>query len=128
MHSSDYMFMRKLLLPVGFLFCFAAFGQTQLVQDGDFEAPIFTPPWTHNGAQGISVPNIPAGAHSGSRYLSLGNVAGGLQVVYQSVTIPADGAVGFLGYYYNILSQTGTGSSADLFQVVIRKDDNSVIA
>jgi len=124
------MFMRKLLFPVGFLFCFAAFGQTQLIQDGDFEAPILIPPWTISGAgiSGISVPLNPARAHSGSRYLSLGNNVAGLQVVYQSIVIPADGAVGVLSYYYNILSPTGSGSTADLFQAVIRRDDNSPIA
>ena len=93
-HLINNLFMRKFLILAGFLtsFSFAALGQTQLIQDGDFEAPIVIPPWTISGA-GISVPNNPAGAHSGSHYLSLGNVAG-LQVVYQSITIPADGAVG----------------------------------
>jgi hypothetical protein len=120
--------MRKFHLLAGFLtsFSLAAVGQTQLVQDGDFEAPIFIPPWTISGV-GISVPNNPAGAHSGSHYLSLGNVAG-TQAVYQSITIPADGAVGVVSYYYNILSQTGSGSTSDLFQAVIRRNDNSFIA
>lgn len=122
--------MRKFFFLAGFLtsFTFAALGQSQLIQDGDFEAPIFIPPWTINGAPGISVPNNPAGAHSGSHYLSLGNVAGGPQVVQQSITIPADGAVGVLGYFYNILSQTGSGSTADLFRAAIRRDDGSLIA
>jgi len=120
--------MRKFLLLAGLLtpFSFAALGQSQSVQDGDFEAPILIPPWTISGA-GISVPNNPAGAHSGTHYLSMGNVAGP-QAVYQSISIPADGAVGVLSYYYNILSQTGTGSPADLFQAFIRRNDNSLIA
>src|SRR5580765_448980 len=125
---SDITSMRKFLLLAGLLtpFSFAALGQSQSVQDGDFEAPILIPPWTISGA-GISVPNNPAGAHSGTHYLSMGNVAGP-QAVYQSISIPADGAVGVLSYYYNILSQTGTGSPADLFQAFIRRNDNSLIA
>src|SRR6266478_6374852 len=105
MPLSDIIFMRNVVVLAGFLtsFSFAALGQTQLIQDGDFESPIFIPPWTISGA-GISVPNNPAGAHSGAHYLQLGNVAGP-QVVYQSIVIPADGAVGVLSYYYNILSQ-----------------------
>jgi hypothetical protein len=123
MDSSDNMFMRKFLCLAGFLFSFAAFGQTQLIQDGDFESPIFTPPWI--ASAGVTVPNDANGAQSPSHYLSLGHTASS-QSAYQTITIPSNTVVATLTYYYNIISPGG--SAVDQFWARIRRTDNSAAA
>jgi hypothetical protein len=123
MDSSDNMLMRKFLCLAGFLFSFAALGQTQLIQDGDFESPIFTPPWI--ASAGVTVPNDANGAQSPSHYLSLGHTAGA-QSAYQTITIPNNTVVATLTYYYNIISPGG--SAVDQFSAVIRRTDGSAAA
>jgi len=114
--------MRKVVLLAGFLISFsvAALGQTQLIQDGDFESPIVSPPW--NISTGATVPNNSAGARSGSHYLSLGNFASS-QATYQTITVPSNTVVATLYYYYNIISPGGT--ALDTFASVLRRTDGS---
>jgi hypothetical protein len=121
MRLSDYSFMRKFFFLVGLMSSFATLGQTQLIQDGDFESPIFSPPWTISGT-GAAVGGTPGYSHTGARYLSLGNAAF-LQSAYQTITIPSNTVAAVLNYYYNILSPQA--SAVDLFQAVVRRNDGS---
>jgi hypothetical protein len=120
MSLSDNIRMRKLaIIMAGVLssFSFAAFGQTQLIGDGDFESPIFSPPWTISGT-GATVGSTAGFAHGGTKYLSLGNVATAApQSAFQTITIPSNAVAATLTYYYNILSPGA--SAADLFEVLI---------
>src|ERR1051326_88286 len=125
MRLSDTILMRKLALLAGVLtsFSFAAFAQTQLIQDGDFESPIFSPPWTISGL-GATVGGTAGLAHGGTKYLSLGNVATAApQSAVQTVTIPSNTVSATLTYYYNILSPGA--SAVDLFQVLVIRNGGS---
>ncbi len=124
MHLSDITFMRKFLFLAGFLtsFSFAALGQTQLIQDGDFESPIFSPPW--NASPGVTVPSD-TGARSPTHYLSLGHTVG-LQLAYQTINLPTNTIAAALYYYYNIISPGA--SAVDQFHAVIRRTDGSLLA
>src|ERR1051325_4236724 len=118
--------MRKILALGGFLvsFTFAAFGQTQLIQDGGFESPVFTA-WNISGT-GASIKNNSAIAHGGANYLSMGNVAGILQSVSQTITVPSNSVAAILTYDYNIFSPGG--SSVDVFHAVVNRNDGSFAA
>lgn len=120
MSLSDNILMRKLaIIMAGVLssFSFAAFGQTQLIADGDFESPILSPLWSISGT-GATVGSTAGFAHSGTKYLSLGNVATAApQSAIQTITIPSNTVAATLTYYYNILSPGA--SAADLFQVLV---------
>jgi hypothetical protein len=125
MRSSDHLIMRKFFFLAGLLtsVSFAAFGQTQLIQDGDFESPIFTPPWI--ASAGVTVPNDANGARSPSHYLSLGHTAG-FQTTYQTITLPTNTVAATLYYYYNIISPGG--SSVDHFRALILRNDGTFMA
>src|ERR1043166_848436 len=117
MRISDNTSMRKLALLASVLssISFAAFGQTQLIGDGDFESPIFSPPWNISGT-GATIGGTSGFAHSGPKYLSLGNVATlAPQSAVQTITIPSNSVAATFSYYYNILSPGA--SAADLFEV-----------
>lgn len=119
--------MRKLAFLAGLLssFSFAAFGQTQLIVDGDFEAPVFTP-WNFVGSAGAGIGSTAGYSHTGNRYLSLGTIATATpEIVYQTISIPTNTVAATLDYYYNILSPGASG--ADQFRVVIRKNDGSSV-
>jgi hypothetical protein len=115
--------MRNLALLAGILtsFTFTAFGQTQLIQDGDFESPNLSV-WTIS-QNGPSLGND-QGAHSPSHYLSMGHIATAQwQYAYQQISIPSNAVSVTLSYFLNILSP---GSSAvDQFRVVLRRTDGS---
>src|SRR6266704_1172684 len=116
--------MRKYFFLVGFLtsFSFAALGQNQLILDGDFESPIFSPPW--NASLGVTVPSD-TGARSPTHYLSLGHTVG-LQIAYQTVVLPTNTVAAALYYYYNIISP---GISAvDQFHTVVQRTDCLLLA
>src|SRR5882757_115773 len=127
MQISDIVFMRNVVLLAGFLtsFSLSAFGQTQLIQDGDFESPNFAV-WTIAGA-GATIANNSANARSGTHYLTMGNIATAApQTAYQTITIPSNTVAAIFSYFYNVFSP---GSSAvDQFQVVLRRTDGSLIA
>lgn len=116
--------MRKSLFLAALLtsFSFAALGQSQLILDGDFESPIFAPPW--NASLGVTVPSD-TGARSPTHYLSLGHTVG-LQVAYQTVVLPTNTVAAVLNYYFNIISPGA--SAVDQFHAVIRRTDGSLLA
>ena len=103
MHLSHNLFMRKFFFLAGFLtsFSFAALGQSQLILDGNFESPIFSPPW--NASLGVTVPSD-AGARSPTHYLSLGHTVG-FQSAYQTVVLPTNTVAATL--YGVVLDTTG---------------------
>lgn len=104
---------------------FAASGQTQLIQDGDFESPTFGP-WNFSGSAGAGIGSTAGYSHTGTKYLTLGNTATlGWERVYQTINIPSNTVAATLDYYYNILSPQGSG--ADQFQVVIRNSGGSAV-
>jgi hypothetical protein len=118
------MFMRKFLFLAAFLtsVSFAALGQTQLILDGDFESPIFSPPW--NASLGVTVP-ADGGARSPTHYLSLGHTVG-FQSAYQTVVLPTNTVAATLFYYYNIISPGASG--VDQFRAAIYRNDGSFLA
>jgi len=101
----------------------SALAQTQLIQDGDFESPVFSPPW--NATAGVTVPNDSNAAHSGSRYLTLGGFVSA-QTNYQTISIPSNTVAAVLTYFYNIISPGG--SIDDKFYAVLRRNDGSFLA
>jgi hypothetical protein len=124
MHLSDNTFMRKFFFLAGILtsFSFGALGQSQLILDGDFESPIFSPPWI--ASLGVTVPSD-GGARSPTHYLSLGHTVG-FQSAYQTVVLPTNTVAATLYYYYNILSPQA--SAVDQFRAAIYRNDGSFLA
>jgi Divergent InlB B-repeat domain/Bacterial Ig domain len=96
--------MRKKLL-IGLAACFlqSAFGQSELLINGGFEAGAAAP-WVVGGA-GANITNNPAIARSGVNSLSMGNVQGASQFAYQTFTIPTIAIHAVLSYYWNVSSQ-----------------------
>jgi hypothetical protein len=90
-----------------FGFLATAFAQTQLLQNGDFTGSSYAP-WVLTGSAGIVVNNG----------LSLGNVAGASQGVYQTVTLPANLIQATLSLDYAVVS-TDTSATDDNLQVEI---------
>src|ERR1051325_4970782 len=127
MQISDIASMRKFLFLAGFLasFPFAAFAQTELIQDGDFESPIFTA-WSISTGAGIK--NTPAGAaHGGANYLSLGNNSLQVQLVYQTITIPSNAISAKLTFYVNVVSAVPSSSTDELDVALTRTSGGTVI-
>jgi hypothetical protein len=87
------------LVAIGCLFGRGSFGATELVVNGGFETP--TAPWQFVGnLNGISFSANQAFAHTGTNFLSLGNVNGTQpQRVFQVVTIPADTILASFSYF-----------------------------
>jgi uncharacterized repeat protein (TIGR02543 family) len=77
-----------------------AAAQTQLIVNGNFTSASYAP-WMLQGA-GIQVYPSPG-------YLSMGNINGGFQEVYQTVTFPADMIAASLSFYYNTESTDPNG-------------------
>src|SRR5215467_11398650 len=105
--------MRKFFFLAGFLtsFSFATLGQTELIQDGDFESPIFTA-WNISTGAGIRINS--AGAHSGANYLSMGNNSLQVQLVYQTITIPSNAVAATLKFYVNVVTAVPASSTDEL--------------
>jgi hypothetical protein len=62
-----------------------ALATTQLITDGGFNAPGYTPPWYFGGNNGGT-----AGIQFDSGYVSMGNVANASEWVYQAITFPTN--------------------------------------
>jgi hypothetical protein len=121
------MFMRKFFFLAGFLtlFSFAAFAQTELIQDGDFESPIFTA-WSISTGAGIRINS--AAAHGGANYLSLGNNSLQVQLVYQTITIPSNTVSAALKFYVNVVTAVPSASTDELDVALTRTSGGTVIA
>src|SRR3954470_9160353 len=77
--------------------------ETQLISNGGFEIGLSS--WTVAGSAGASVVTNSAAAHAGSSaYLSLGNVSGAGQAVYQTITIPTNAIYPTLTYFWSVIS------------------------
>src|SRR5258708_4942410 len=102
-----------LLVATGFLFGRGAFGATELVSNGGFEAG--TSPW-HPALDLSTVPVVanPANAHNGSTsYLSLGNFNGVFSArVFQTVTIPANTIFARYSFFWGAASGDPANSVA----------------
>src|SRR5256885_297137 len=101
-----------------------AFGQTELIINGDFEAG--ASPWQFSGTLGANVFNNPSKAHGGQVYLSLGNINNANQAVAQTITIPSNTISATLSFFYNIISANTTDPSADTFNVAIETNGIAV--
>jgi hypothetical protein len=110
--------MKITMLLVGLMSCAisAALGQTQLIVNGGFESPN-EGQWQISGL-GAAIKDNAAIAYDGMGYLALGGAsAGGLQTVYQTVTLPTNTVAAELSYYYNVYSTSQ--SSSDIMGVFI---------
>jgi hypothetical protein len=127
MQMSDIASMRKFLVLAGFLTSLSlpALGQTELIQDGDFESPIFTA-WSISTGAGIK--NTPQGAaHGGANYLSLGNNSLQVQLVYQTITIPSNAVSAKLTFYVNVVTAVPSVSTDELDVALTRAGGGTVI-
>lgn len=62
-----------------------ALATTQLIADGGFNAPGYTPPWYFGGNNGGT-----AGIQFNAGYVSMGNAVGASEWVYQAITFPTN--------------------------------------
>jgi len=109
--------MKKVVLSVLLLFVFrAAFGQTQLIINGGFEQPNVPPYWVVSGT-GAAITNGPF-PESGVGYLSMGNIAGADQIVYQTITFPTNLIAATFSFDYEILT-SDTIAPDDVLSVYI---------
>ena len=122
--------MRSRIIPALLLLALAqaAFGQTQLIQDGGFENPGFSPPWYSTGAAGVGVfsgVNANGGyAYDGSQYLSMGNASGAVQTAYQTITFPVN-LIGATLSLYQVVSTDPNGD--DTLTIYITDTNNAVL-
>jgi hypothetical protein len=79
--------MRRRVFVLGIL-CLAFFrtalATTQLIVDGAFNLPGYSPPWYESGTAGLQ------GVQFSPGYLLMGNAIGANQVVYQTITFPTN--------------------------------------
>jgi hypothetical protein len=112
----------RAFFPVLLLLAFvqAAFAQIQLIQDGGFESPIYTPPWYLSGT-GVVVANGSnpngGGPYDGAQYLSLGNANGAVGNAYQIVTFPTNLIGATLSLHYQTLSTNPLGDDQLSFSI-----------
>src|SRR6185437_14619911 len=79
------------LLAIGLLFGRSAFGVTQLITNGDFEAASPAPWQPALGLGSVTIGTIQTNANTGNQYLTLGNFRGIASArVLQTVTIPTN--------------------------------------
>ena len=79
------------LLAIGLLFGRSAFGVTQLITNGDFEAASPAPWQPALGLGSVTIGTIQTNANTGNQYLTLGNFRGIASArVFQTVTIPTN--------------------------------------
>jgi uncharacterized repeat protein (TIGR02543 family) len=106
----------------------AAFAQIQLIQDGGFESPIYSPPWFLAGS-GITIAsgtNANGGfPYDGAEYLSMGNFSGAVQYAYQTITFPTNLIGATLSLYYQTVSTDPNGD--DFLYFEIRDTNNDVL-
>jgi hypothetical protein len=108
------------LLAIGCLFGRVAFGATELITNGGFEAASPSPWLAGLGLSSVPVVVNTAAAHSGNNYLSLGNVAGQTnQSVYQSIDIPTNALVARFSYFWGCSIGTDP-AGADVFSPAIQ--------
>src|SRR5438105_4075083 len=112
------------LLAIGVLLGRGAFGSTQLITNGGFEA-VSSAPWV--AAQDLtSVPVVvnPAQAHSGNNFVELGNANGTFhQAIFQTIDIPTNTLVARFSYFWS--STNGLDpAGADQFESVIQVGAN----
>ncbi len=89
------------LVAVGFLLGPVAFGATQLITNGGFEASSPDPWLPGDPLPSVPVVVDPTTAHSGSKYLSLGNANGPFnQAVFQNIDIPTNALVTRFSYFW----------------------------
>ena len=116
------------LLAIGFLFGRVAFGATELIGDGGFEASL-TAPWQFGGdLASVPVVTAPTLAHSGNNYLSLGNVNGVTnQSVYQVVAIPANTLFARYTYFWAASSSSLDPAQNTEFSAAVVVGGNTTI-
>jgi uncharacterized repeat protein (TIGR02543 family) len=86
-----------------------ASAQTQLIVNGGFESGLS--PWQILAGNSSSFAGVQTGAaNSGSSFLSMGNVSGASQDVYQTITIPTNAIYPTLSYFWNEQSSDNVGS------------------
>src|SRR5690349_19220652 len=98
------------LVAIGLLLGRVAFGATELIANGGFES-FSTAPWQVVGnLTGINFVSNQSQAHTGTNFLTMGNVNGPqAQRVFQVVTIPSDTILADYSYFF---SDTSTDAVA----------------
>ena len=111
--------MKIKILLAGLVLCsfHAAFGQTELIVNGGFEAGAAG--WTFSGSGGVPFTD-PSKAHApSSGYLSLGGVNNANVQVYQTITIPSNTVNATLTFYQNVFSTDTINPTSDILNVWI---------
>jgi hypothetical protein len=101
-----------------------AFGETQAIINGGFEL-INAGEWQISGA-GAYITNGPFAA-SGAAYLTMGNIAGANQAVFQTITFPTNMVSATFGFQYGLVS-SDTFAADDILSVYILDTNHLVLA
>lgn len=101
-----------------------SFGQTQLMVNGGFEL-LNAGEWKISGA-GAYLTNGPFPA-SGSAYLTMGNVAGANQAVFQTIKFPTNLISASFGFQYGVVTSDVFGSN-DVFTVYVLDTNHNILA
>src|SRR5258708_18072812 len=101
-----------------------AFGQTELIANGGFEAGSL-PPWQFTGV-GEQLANTPGFAHGGFDYVTMGSINNANQTIYQTVTFPTNAVAALLSYSWAVISTDTTG--VDRLNVWIVNSNLTILA